>query len=144
MSALHVLFKIAGSEYVLPAADVLHMDAFSGATRVPGAPPHVAGIMQTRGRVVPVIDLRLRFGLDPHLATPDSRVVVVKDGARAVALLADSAREVLRIDPGQFRDAPEMVTVAGQGFIKSVAQTGSRLVLLLDLHKLISEEENDA
>jgi purine-binding chemotaxis protein CheW len=138
-----VLFKVAGSEYALPYSDVLHMETFAGATRVPGAPSYVAGLMQVRGRVLPVIDLRVRFGLDPQPSTPDSRVVVVQSGKRALALLADSAREVLKIDPSEYRDAPEMVSESENGFVKSVARAGNRLVMLIDLQKVIGEERID-
>ena len=140
MSLLHVLFKVAGAEYALPYPDVLLMESYTGSTRVPGAPPHVAGLMQVRGRVLPVIDLRVRFGLERQPVTPDSRVVVVQAGPRALALLADSAREVVKIDPESYRPAPEMVAESGQGFVKSVAHAGSRLVMLIDLDKVIGEE----
>lgn len=143
MSLLHVVFKVAGAEYALPYSDVLHMESFASATKVPGAPPYVAGLMQVRGRVLPVIDLRVRFGLDPQPTTGDSRVVVVQNGKRALALLADSAREVLRIDPETYRDAPEMVAHAGGGFVRSVAHTGNRLIMLIDLQKVIGEEQFD-
>jgi purine-binding chemotaxis protein CheW len=143
MSLLHLLFKVAGSEYALPYSEVLHMESFAGATRVPGAPSYVAGLMQVRGRVLPVIDLRVRFGLEPQGVTADSRVVVVQSGKRALALLADSAREVVKIDPGEYRAAPEMVAETGQGFVKSVAHTGNRLVMLIDLQRVIGEEQTD-
>jgi purine-binding chemotaxis protein CheW len=143
MSLLHVLFKVGGAEYALPYSDVLHMETFTGATRVPGTAPHVAGLMQVRGRVVPVIDLRVRFGLEGQAVTADSRVVVVQCGPRALALLADSAREVVKIDPETYRDAPEMVADTGQGFVKSVAHAGNRLVMLIDLQRVIGEEQID-
>jgi purine-binding chemotaxis protein CheW len=141
MSVLHVIFKVSGAEYALPASDVLHLESFTAATKVPGTPPHVAGLMQVRGRVVPIIDLHLLFGAGPHELSPLSRVLVVQSGARAVALLADSAREVLKIDPAEYRAAPEMVADAGQGFVKSVAQASGRLVMLVDLPRVIGEEQ---
>jgi purine-binding chemotaxis protein CheW len=144
MNVLHVLFRVAGAEYLLAASEVLHMESFAGATKVPGTPAHVAGIMQVRGRVVPVIDLRARFGLEPQAPTQDSRVVIVQKGARAVALLADSAREVVRLDPETFRAAPELVADAGQGFVRSVAHAGNRLLMLLDLPKLIADEAEES
>ena len=61
---LHVLFKIADSEYALPADQVLQMESFAGATPVPGAAPFVVGIVQIRGRVIPLVDLRVRFGAE--------------------------------------------------------------------------------
>jgi purine-binding chemotaxis protein CheW len=144
VSALHVLLKVAGAEYVVAAADVLQMESYSGATRVPGTSGHVAGLIQVRGRVLPVIDLRARFGLERHDPTADARVIVVQQGSRAVALLADSAREVVRIDPAQFHTAPQMMTDAGQGFVKSLARVGERLVMLLDLPRVLGEERTDA
>lgn len=140
MSVLHVLFKVAGAEYGLPAADVLHLESYSSSTPVPGAPAHVAGIVQVRGRVVPVIDLRRRFGLESEPTTATSRVVVVQAAGRVVALLADSAREVAKIDPADCKPAPEMMTDAGQGFVRAVARASNRLVMLIDLPTVIGEE----
>ena len=140
MSSLHVVFKVAGSEYALPAGDVLQMESYGGATPVPGAKPWVAGIMQVRGRIVPVVDLRARFGLPPAERTLDTRVVVGTHGDRAVALLVDAAREVIKLDEAQLKPPPEIVSREARGMVKAVAQVGSRLVMLLDFAKVIGEE----
>jgi purine-binding chemotaxis protein CheW len=136
---LHVLFKVAGSEYALPASEVLHMESYAGATRVPGAPAHVAGVIQSRRRVVPVLDLRARFGLPAAEPTLDSRVIVVQHDDRAVGLLVDSAREVLGLTPEQERPTPEVVARDAHGFVRSIAQAGQRLVMLIDSRKIIGE-----
>jgi purine-binding chemotaxis protein CheW len=138
--ALHVLFKVADTDYVVPAADVLHMESFTGATKVPGTESHVVGLMQIRHRVVPIIDLRVRFGLAGVAATLDSRVVVVQSAERAVGLLVDSAREVVEIAAEAFQTPPEVVARRAQGFVTSLAQAGARLVMLIDLRKVIGEE----
>ena len=140
MSALYVLFKVADAEYVLPAADVLHMESYEGATRVPGAPPYVAGLMQIRRRVIPVIDLRLRFGLPAVEPSLGSRVVVVQAGERAVGLLADSAREVKHIPAEEFRPPPELIVQQSAGYVTQVAQAGARLLMLIDFPQVIGEE----
>lgn len=140
MNTLHVVFKVAGAEYALPASDVLQMDSYSGATRVPGSRPYVAGIVQIRGAVIPVVDLRMRFGLPPIERTLDSRVVVGKHGDRPVGLIVDSAREVLKLEAEQLQAPPEMVLREARGLVKAVAQVGSRLVMLLDFSKVIGEE----
>ena len=137
---LHVLFKVADAEYVVSAADVLHMESFTGATKVPGTQSHVLGLMQIRQRVVPIIDLRVRFGLLGSEPTLDSRVVVVQCDTRAIGLLVDSAREVVQLAPDAFAAPPEVVTERAQGFVRSVARAGSRLVMLIDLPKVIGEE----
>jgi purine-binding chemotaxis protein CheW len=144
MNALHVVFHVAGNDYALPASEVLHMESFSGAVKVPGTRPYVAGLMQTRSRVVPVVDLRARFGLPSIEPTLDSRVVVVQHGARVVGLLVDRAREVLHIASDQFRPPPEVIREQAEGYVTSVAQAGPRLVMMIDFAKVIGEEIPDA
>jgi purine-binding chemotaxis protein CheW len=143
MSVLHVVFKIDGAEYALPAADVLQMESFTGATPVPGAPPHVAGLVQVRGRVIPVVDARARFGLPPVERSLDSRVVVGQLGTRTVGLLVDSAREVLKLDPDKLQPPPPLVVEGAKGFVKAVAQVGPRLVMLIDFPRVVGEETPD-
>ena len=140
MSVLHVVFKVGASEYALPALDVLQMESFEGATKVPGSRPYVAGIMQVRGRIVPVIDLRARFGLPPAEITFDSRVVVGLYNERAVALLVDQAREVIKLEEGQMKPPPEIVAQEARGLVKAVAQVGTRLLMLIEFAKVIGEE----
>lgn len=139
MSVLHVLFKVDDATYGIAAADVLQMESFAGATRVPGAPPYVAGLVQVRGRVVPVIDLRARFGLPAAAPTLDTRVVVVQQGDRVVGLVADVAREVLSIPSEAIRPPPDVVASQAAGFVKAVAQAGGRLIMLIDCDRIIGE-----
>lgn len=140
MSTLHVLFKVADADYALIASDVLQMESFTGATRVPGTQPHVVGLVQIRSRVIPVVDLRVRFGLPAREPTLDSRVMVVQCGARVVGILADSAREVAHIAADAFRPPPEIVVQQAAGYVVSVAQLGERLIMLMDSRKVIGEE----
>jgi purine-binding chemotaxis protein CheW len=139
MKRLHVLFKVAGAEYALAAADVLQMESYTGATAVPGAAAHVIGIVQVRGKVVPVISLRARFGLPALEPGPDARLVIGQAGDRPVALLCDSAREVLSLESDQLEPPPRSLADDGQGFIKAVARVGSRLIMLIDFSKVIGE-----
>jgi purine-binding chemotaxis protein CheW len=139
MSILHVVFKVAGTDYALPAEEVLQMESYSGATPIPGAAAHVAGIVQVRGRVVPVVDLRARFGLEAAERTLDSRLVIGNDSGRSVALLVDSAREVVKLEAEQVEPPPAMVADEAQGFVKAVARLGDRLLMLIDFKKVIGE-----
>ena len=138
-TALHVVFKVGEAEYALAAAEVVQMESFAGATHVPGARKFVAGLVQIRGKAVPVVDLRVRFGLEPAPRTLDSRVVVVRDGDREVALLADRAREVVKVDDAQLAPPPDLVAGEAQGFVKAVAHLGPRMLMVLDFPKLIGE-----
>jgi purine-binding chemotaxis protein CheW len=140
---LHVLFKVDDTTYALPADVVLQMETFTGATMVPGAPSFVAGIIQLRGRVVPVIDLRARFGLPKAATTLETRVVVGEHRDRTVALVADSAREVVRMTPSQLKPPPRLVDDGSTGFVKAVAQLGDRTIMVLDFGRVIGEEPID-
>ncbi len=139
-NTLHVTFRVGTASYAVPAAQVLHLETFENATCVPGAPAYVAGLVQVRGRVVPVVDLRVRFGLPPIERTIDHRVLVVQVGSRIAGLLVDSAREVLRIEPGSFEKPPEMIERQSAGFVTAVATVTKRLFLLVDVPRLIGEE----
>lgn len=143
MSPMHVVFKVGAAEYAMAAADVLQMESFSGATPVPGAPPFVAGLVQVRGRVLPLLDLRTRFGLPAAEDGTGRRIVVGQHGGRAVGLLVDSAREVIEIPAQEFKAPPRMVAEGAEGLVKAVAQVGSRLLMLLDFPKVIGEETLD-
>ena len=137
---LHVVFKVGGSEYLLPTETVVQIESFTGATIVPGAPEFVAGIVQIRGRVVPVIDMRRRFQQPAAEPTLDSRIVVGQRGERLVGLLVDAAREVLKVPPSELKPPPRLLEDQSGGFIKAVAQVGPRLLLLIDFAKVIGEE----
>lgn len=140
MTVLHVAFRVGGVEYVLPASAVLHLESFEGATRIPGTSESLAGLVHSRGQPVPVLDLRVRFGLPKVERTLDSRVLVVRVGSRTAGLLVDSAREVLDIEEDAFREPPEILSEQAQGLIKAVAHLAERMVLLVDLPKLIGDK----
>ena len=141
MSDLHVLCRVADADYVLPAADVVQMESFAGATKVPGAASEVAGLVQIRGRVVPVLDLRVVFGFPTIEPTINSRVVVMSHGERTIGLLVDSAREVLKIPAADFQPPPPVIAQQTDGMVKAVAQVGPRLLMLIDSTKVIGEEQ---
>ena len=137
---LHVAFRIDRAEYVIPAEQVLYLESYEAATHIPGAPPYVAGIVQVRGRLVPVVDVRHRFGLGPIEHSIDRRVVVVQVGTRVAGLLVDSAREVLQIEAAAFEQPPEVIEQQSAGFVKGVAAVARRLFLLVDVPRVIGEE----
>jgi purine-binding chemotaxis protein CheW len=137
---LYVAFRVGEASYAVPADEVLHLESYEAATPVPGAPPYVAGLVHVRGRLVPVVDLRARFGLAPIEHTLDRRVVIVQAGARVAGLLVDSAREVIRIDDTAFERPPELVEHQASGFVKAITSIAKRLILLVDVRRVLGEE----
>src|SRR5664279_3768945 len=119
--SLHLTFRVGTASYAVPATQVLHLESYEMATHVPGAPSYVAGLVQVRGRLVPVVDLRARFGLPPVEHSLDHRVVVVQIGTRIAGLLVDSAREVVQIDEASYEKPPELIEEQASGFVRGVA-----------------------
>ena len=140
---LYVLFMLADAQYALPAELVLQMETFNGATVVPGAPPYVVGIVTVRGRVVPVVDLRLRFGMPAAELTLDTRIIVTESEGRVVALRVDSAREVLKLDEEGHQPAPAVMIERASGFVHAVHALGNRLLQIVNLPKILGETSHD-
>jgi len=141
MIEMFVLFRVGEPTYALPASAVLQMESFTGATRVPGAPSYVIGLVQVRGTVVPVVDLRDRFGLPPIEHSLDTRMIVVEASGRRVALLVDSAREVAQLDRESFRPPPDAVRAQSSRFVKAIGQHDGRLLMWIDDQRVIGEEQ---
>lgn len=140
--ALYVVMEVAQSLYLVRGSDVRELETFEGATPVPAAPEFVVGVVQVRGRVVPVVDLRRRFGEPAVERTLDSRLVVLESGDRSVGLLADRARELLRLEDAQIKPPPRMLAEQAHGFVKGLVEIGKRIYLLLDLERIIGEEQD--
>jgi purine-binding chemotaxis protein CheW len=140
---LHVVFSVADVEYALPVVAISQMESFTGATAVPGAQAFVLGIVTVRGRVVPVVDLRRRFGLADGALTADTRIIVTDLGGRFVALCVDRAREVIDLDPGKIQAAPGLVSERSAGLVNGMHAVGKRLLLQLDLPKVLNEDAHD-
>jgi purine-binding chemotaxis protein CheW len=143
-AALHVVFRVGDADYVIAADSVLQIESFTGATPVPGSASFLAGIVQIRGKVIPLVDMRARFGAPAaEAAVEGRRIIVGQHGERVVGLLVDSAREVLKIAPGDLKRPPQILDAQARGFVRAVAQLGARLVMLIDFAKVIGEEQLD-
>jgi len=140
---LHLIFNLAGTEYAVPVDAVIQMETFTGATLVPGSPSFVAGVVTIRGRLVPVIDLRLRFGLPPAEIALETRLIVTDTGGRVVALRVDGARELLRLDVAAHQPPPPVLVERAGGLVSGMHSLGKRLLLLVDLRKILGETSHD-
>lgn len=105
-------------------------------TRVPQSPPEVEGVINLRGKIIPVIDLRKRFGLTPSEQSEQSRIIVVEVHSRVLGFIVDRVSEVLRISSKIVEPAPTMVCSVDSDFIAGVGKLPDRLLILLDLSKL--------
>ena len=110
---------------------------------VPGAPDYVLGIINLRGNVVTVIDTRSRFGLMPGEVTDNTRIVIIESENNVVGILVDSVAEVVYLKTSEIDSTPNVGTEESAKFIQGVSNREDGLLILVDLNKLLTEEEWD-
>jgi purine-binding chemotaxis protein CheW len=133
-------FFLAGEEYGVDVRLVQEIIRLSEITQVPRAPQFVKGVINLRGRIVPVIDLKRKLGLGEVEATRQARIVVVKVRDRLMGLLVDGASQVLKVPVSVIEAAPEEVVEIDASYIRGVAKLEARLIILVDLYKVLSIE----
>ena len=133
----YILFGVAGTTYAAPSRQVRHIEMVDEVTAVPNAAAHVEGVVFSRGEVVPVVNLRVRFGFERAARDIRSRLLVVDAGGRTVGLLADEAREFVRIPEAAVQPPAASISGLSSNYIDGVATLGDRIVLLLDIEDVI-------
>lgn len=133
----YILFELANTTYAVRSADVQHMEMVEHITPVPNAPPHVEGVVFSRGQVVPAINLRLRFGFERATYNLRSRLIVVQVGQRRVGLIVDAAREFRNISAEAINPPHESITGLSGQYLAGIANIGDRVVLLLNVPEVI-------
>jgi purine-binding chemotaxis protein CheW len=137
----HVIFTLANEHYGVGIAVVDSIIKLQAITAVPRAPNFVEGVTNLRGKVLPVIDLRKRFGLPAEESTKEARIVVTEMDGSTVGMLVDTVSEVLDVADEAIEPPSPIVTTVDSGFITGIAKVDDRLVILLDLEKVLSAEE---
>ena len=136
-----VIFELADEQYGLDIASVESIIKMQGITAVPQAPAFVEGVTNLRGVVLPVIDLRKRFSLPSTEKNKETRIVVVEMGDTTVGMVVDAVTEVLRISSDSIDPPSPLVTTVDSTFITGIAKVEERLIILLDLGKVLSVQE---
>jgi purine-binding chemotaxis protein CheW len=136
-----VTFSIDGEEFGVEILKVQEIIRMMGITRVPRAPRFVEGVINLRGKVIPIVDLRKRFGLEPRERDKDTRIIVIEISSMIVGFIVDSVSEVLRIPASTIEPSPPVVSGLDSEYISGVGKLEDRLLILLDLDRLLSNEE---
>ena len=138
-----VTFNLGSEEFALDILLVQEINRRVEITKVPKTPEFVEGVINLRGKIVPVLDLRKRFGLVGHEFTAQSRIIVVNIDNRVLGLLVDSVSEVLQIPAHTIEPPPPLVAGIDAAYIKGIGKLEDRLLILLDLGKVLSANEKD-
>jgi len=133
----YILFMVAGTTYAIRSQQVLHMEMVEHVTPVPNAPVFVEGVVFSRGQVVPVVNLRARFGFQRSKLDLRTRLLVVQNDARRVALLADEAREFVPIAASSIHPPNEAIGGLSGNYFEGVATLGERIVLILNIREVV-------
>lgn len=136
-----VTFVVGAEEFAVPILSVHEINRMMEITRVPQSPEFVEGVINLRGKIIPVVDLRRRFGMEARERGSDDRIVVVEVGGRVIGFTVDRVNEVLRIDAGIVEPAPGMVTGLDSQYVQGVGKLDDRLLILLDLNNLFLASE---
>ncbi len=140
-----LVFRLADEEFGFPVLKVQEIIQWIDVTRVPRTPPFVRGVINLRGRVVPVIDLRQRFGLPPQAPTPRTCIVVLQApkeaGVVTAGAVVDEVLEVLDLPPESIAPPPELGEGVDNAFITGIGQAAKRVIMLLNVEKLLDKRE---
>lgn len=135
-----VTFTI-GEQYGVPIAQVQEIIRAGNITNIPNAPSHMEGLINLRGRVLPVLNLRKRLKLPVHDITKKSRIIVTEITSKTVGLLVDAVSHVIRVSPEVIDEAPEEVLDVDTDYITGVCKLPGGIVILLDLERLLKREK---
>jgi purine-binding chemotaxis protein CheW len=134
----HITFTVGDEEYGVDIMDVREIKGWTEATRLPNAPAYVRGVINLRGTMVPIFDLRARFGGGPTAATGTHVVVIVTVGTRVVGVLVDAVSDILTIDSRDIQPVPRMDAGEKDDFIGGLVTIGGRMVALLTLDRMFA------
>jgi purine-binding chemotaxis protein CheW len=136
-----VSFGIGEEEFGVDILEVQEIIRMINVTNVPNSPEFVEGVINLRGRVIPVIDLRTRLGMVKLEHGKDTRIVVVEISGKTIGFIVDSVSEVLRIPRSITEPPPPLTTGINAEYITAIGKLENRLIILLDLEKILKEEE---
>jgi purine-binding chemotaxis protein CheW len=139
-----VVFQLGAELYGVEIARVHEIIRLQSVTKVPRAPSFVEGVINLRGKVIPVVDLRRRFGLPGAEHTRASRIVVVEIGDQVVGIVVDGVSEVLRVSASIVEPPSPVVAGIDSEYLHGIAKLADRLVILLDLDRILAREERRA
>ena len=144
-TALYLTFKLEYETFAIDVTQVREILDLISITRVPRSPEYMKGVINVRGSVVPVIDLRTRFGMPQAIHTVDTRIIIMEisteEKATILGAIADSVDDVLELEPTQIEKAPELGARWRSEFIKGIGKSEDSFIIILDISKVLSSDD---
>jgi purine-binding chemotaxis protein CheW len=136
-----VSFRLGGEEYGVDIMIVQEIILLGRITQVPEVPDHVLGVINLRGTVIPIINLRSRFGMPEQSTTDETRIVVINIAGRTVGMVVDGVNEVLRLSRDDISTTPQSLNEGGREYVQGLARLEDRLLILLDMSRLLQSRD---
>ena len=138
-----VIFKIGKEEYGIDIMKVVEIVLHQEIRQVPDTPHYIEGIINLRGEIHPIYNLRTRFKMTDKVADEQTKIIVIRTVERNIGFIVDNVSEILSISDEDIQDAPSIVnTTGGDKYIQGVAKQGNRMIVLLDVDRLVSDKDN--
>jgi purine-binding chemotaxis protein CheW len=136
-----VVFKLGKEEYGVNIMQVQEIGPYEEPVKVPNTPEFIEGVMNLRGNVIPVISLKKRFNIPGQQLTDSARTIVINFKDKQIAFVVDDASEVLTLNEADIQNTPDIIAGVDRKYITGIGKQGDRLLILLDLGFLLSEQE---
>lgn len=144
LAGQYVGFVLDEEEYGLSILSVHEIIRYQELTRVPETPPFVEGVLNLRGKVIPVINLRKKFEMEERESNSSTRIIVVDLDGRTMGMIVDEVREVQMVEADSISEAPAMGTGLSTEYILGMAKVGDGLRILLDINRVLSDKEKQS
>ena len=138
-----VIFKIGKEEYGIDIMKVVEIVLHQEIRQVPDTPHYIEGIINLRGEIHPIYNLRTRFKMTGKVADEQTKIIVIRTVERNIGFIVDNVSEILSISNEAIQDAPSIVNTTGDDrYIQGVAKQGNRMIVLLDIDRLVSDKDH--
>lgn len=136
-----LVFVLGREEYGVDILKVQEIRSFEKVTPIPSAPAYLKGVMNLRGTIAPVLDMRIKFGMADPRYDSFTVVIVLRIGSRVIGIVVDSVSDVVQLAAGDVKAAPQLGAVVDSSFLAGLATLDERMILLIDIEKFLSSSE---
>lgn len=139
----YVVFRLGKEKYCIDISFVAGISEYKEVTSVPDAPYFIDGMINLRGDIIPIVNLKKRFKIAQTEQTDETRIIIVKVSGKDVGFLVDEASQVLRISTEDIEQAPEIIKGKDREYISGVAKISGEIAIVLDLERILNEDEKE-
>src|SRR4249920_3629935 len=136
-----LVFVLGGEEYAVDILKVQEIRGYEKVTTIPAAPAYLKGVVNLRGIIVPVIDMRIKFGMAEPKYDSFTVVIILRVAGRVIGIVVDGVSDVVGLLPSEVKPAPALGSIVDSGFLAGLATQGDRMILLLEIEKFLSSGE---